>query len=131
MNHKLTLLLLLFISLGFLSGCATVFGGHKNKLVVKEGTPPSADVYLDGQKLGTAPVDKKLSKYLLQEGSIIEIKKEGYKTDTVVIERKVHPWYSLADIVTGVGIGFAVDVATGNIYRPVNNKITYQLEKKN
>ena len=130
MKHKFTFLLSLFISLVFLTGCATVFGGAKNKLVVKEGTPPSADVFLDGQKLGTAPIDEKLSKYLLQEGSIVEIRKEGYKTDTVVIERKVHPWYSLADIVTGVGIGFAVDVATGNIYRPVNNKITYQLEEK-
>ena len=131
MKNRFIFLILLFILMVFISGCATVFGGFKNKLVIKEGTPPSADVFLDGQMVGTTPVNKKLSKYLLQEGSVVEIKKEGYKTDTIVIERKLHLWYSLADVITGVGVGFAVDVATGNIYRPVNNRIIYQLEKKN
>ena len=131
MKHRLILYLLMFLTLALLNGCATVFGGYKNKLVVKEGVPESAEVYLDGQKLGSVPINQKLSKYLLQEGSIVEIKMDGFKTDTIIIERKVHPWYSLADILTGVGIGFGIDVATGNIYRPANNKITYNLEKKN
>lgn len=111
------------------TSCATVFGGSKNKLVVYEGNPPEAEVYLDGQKIGTTPVDVKISKFLLQEGSVVEIKKAGYQTDSIIIERKIHPWYTFADAITGIGIGLAVDLATGNVYRPSNNKIEYQLEE--
>lgn len=110
------------------TGCATVFGGSKNKLVVENGTPPSAEVYLDGEKIGTAPLNRKIDKYLLQHGSIIELRATGYATDTIVVERKVHPYYALADVFTG-GIWMLVDVATGNIYRPATGKIRYELEK--
>ena len=121
---------ILFYLLGIVlvtTSCATVFGGSKNKLVVNDGYPPEADVYLDGQKIGTTPVDMKISKYLLQEGSLVEIKKEGYQTDSVIIERKVHTLYTLADAISTIGIGLAIDLATGNVYRPANNKIEYKL----
>ena len=127
MNKQFTFLLYVIAIVLITTSCATVFGGSKNKLVVYEGNPPEAEVYLDGQKIGTTPVDVKISKFLLQEGSVVEIKKAGYHTDSIIIERKVHPWYTLADAITGIGIGLAVDLATGNVYRPSNNKIEYQL----
>lgn len=111
------------------TGCATVFGGYKNKLVVEDGTPPAADIYLDGQKLGTTPMNRKIDKYLLQDGSVIELKAEGYVTDSIVVERKVHPLYTLADVLTG-GIWTLVDIATGNLYRPDLGKIEYDLKKE-
>ena len=111
------------------TGCATVFGGSKNKLVVENGTPPAAGIYLDGQKLGTAPMDQKIDNYLLQHGSVIELKSEGYVTDTIIVERKLHPYYTLANVFTG-GIWLLVDVATGNLYRPNTGKINYELEKE-
>lgn len=119
----------LFAILILLSSCATVFGGRKNKFVVKDGTPPAAEVYLDGQKIGTTPVNKKISKFLLQEGSVVEIKKDGYKTDSIVIERRLHIGYIFLDIVPGLVVGLAIDMATGNIYRPKNSKINYNLER--
>lgn len=111
------------------TGCATVFGGYKNKLAVENGSPPNAEVFLDGQKMGTAPMDQKIDKYLLQHGSLIELRSEGNVTDTIVVERKVHPYYTLADVLTG-GIWTLVDVATGNLYRPSYGKIKYELKKK-
>jgi len=129
MNQQIINVLYLLVLVAITTGCATVFGGSKNKLVVYEGDPPEAEVYLDGQKIGTTPIDKKISKYLLQEGSVVEIKKEGYQTDSIVIERKVHPWYTLADAVSTIGIGLAIDLATGNVYRPANNRIEYELTK--
>jgi len=65
----------------------------------------------------------------LQEGSIVEIKKEGFLTDSVIIERKVHPWYTSVDAISTIGIGLAVDLATGNVFRPANSKIEYNLEE--
>jgi hypothetical protein len=121
-----------FIMLAFMittTGWATVFGGCKNKLVVENGFPPEAVIYLDGQKLGTAPMNQKIDKYLLQHGSIIELKAEGYVTDSIVVERTVHPLYTIADVLSG-GIWVLVDVATGNLYRPNFGKIEYELEKE-
>jgi hypothetical protein len=59
----------------------------------------------------------------------VEIKKDGYLTDSVIIERKVHALYTFADAITG-GIWLGIDLATGNVYRPSNNKIEYQLKKE-
>jgi len=112
------------------AGCATVFGGYKNKLVVENGSPPNAEVYLDGNKIGSAPINLKIDKHLLQHGSIIKIQADGYTPDSTVIVRKVHPYYTLANVFTG-GIWMLVDVATGNIYRPENSKITYDLKENN
>jgi len=128
MKHQIFVLFYLLGIVLVTTSCATVFGGSKNKLVVHEGNPPEAEVYLDGQKIGTTPVDLKISKYLLQEGSVVEIRKEGYHTDTIILERKVHPWYTVIDAVSTIGIGLAVDLATGNVYRPSNNKIVYELK---
>jgi hypothetical protein len=114
----------------FFSGCATILGGKKNQLVVEEGSPPTAEVWLDGQKIGDTPLNVKLDKFLIQDGSLVEIKKDGYVTQTVTLNRKVHPWYTLADILTG-GIWFGIDLGTGNLYRPTNNKIQYELEQAN
>lgn len=129
MNQRITLLLYLVGIVFITTSCATVFGSAKNKFVVNEGTPPEAEVYLDGQKVGTTPIDKKISKYLLQEGSVVEIKKDGYQTDSIIIERRVHIGYMILDILPTLGIGLLVDLTTGNIYRPKNNIIDYKLEQ--
>jgi hypothetical protein len=123
------LIYILNLTIVFLfTGCATILGGKKNKLMVEDGAPPSAEVWLDGQKLGTTPIDLKLDKHLIQDGSILEIKMDGYETHKDTIIRKVHPWYTLADILTG-GVWFGIDLASGNLYRPHNNKLKYKLEE--
>jgi len=75
-------------------------------------------------------VNTKLDKFLIQDGSLLEIKKDGYVTKSVVLSREIHPWYTLADILTG-GIWFGIDLGTGNLYRPANNKLSYELIKTN
>lgn len=112
------------------SSCATILGGKKNHLIVEDGQPPTAEVWLDGQKIGNTPVNTKLDKFLIQDGSLLEIKKDGYVTKSVVLSREIHPWYTLADILTG-GIWFGIDLGTGNLYRPANNKLSYELIKTN
>jgi len=130
MKKKIQLVLFATSFLIFFSGCATILGGKKNQLVVEEGSPPTAEVWLDGQKIGNTPLNVKLDKFLIQEGSLVEIKKDGYVTQSVTLNRKVHPWYTLADILTG-GSWFGIDLGTGNLYRPTNNKINYELEQAN
>lgn len=106
--------------------CATVFGGRKNTIKVEVGTPIQAQVFLDGQYLGETPYKARISKYKIQEGSIIEIKKEGYETFTYQVERNPHLLYVAANVVSGA-LPLIIDVADGNIYRPNTRNIEYHL----
>ena len=120
-------LLLFFISALLLSSCATILGGKKNTIKINAGSPEQAQVYLDGKYIGDAPFKKRISKYDLQEGSIIEIRKDNYKTMSYEVTRKPHIIYVGADILLGV-IPLIIDVADGNIYRPNTRNIHYELK---
>lgn len=121
------LLVLAALALVFQS-CATIFGGRSNTLVFKTETPPTAQVFIDGELVGEAPGKIKLSKGKIQHGSKLEIKAEGYDDQEYTLIRKIHPWYTLADFLTG-GFWLAIDYGTGNIYRPIPRSFTYSLEK--
>ncbi len=115
------------ISLMFtMVSCATVFGGRKNTIKVEVGTPIRAQVFLDGQYLGETPFKTRISKYKIQEGSIIEIKKAGFETFTYLVERNPHLLYVAANMVSGA-LPLIIDVADGNIYRPNTRNIEYHL----
>jgi hypothetical protein len=109
------------------SSCATVFGGKRNTIRVEAGTPEKAQVYLDGKYLGDTPFETRISKYDLQEGSILEIRKENYETMTYEVKRSPYVPYVISDLFAVVPL--LIDVATGNIYRPNTRHIVYDLER--
>jgi len=124
---KIKSVLIGFISLMLLSSCATIWGGKKNTINIT-GNVPKAQVFLDGEFIGMTPIIKmRISKYQLQEGSIIEIKQDGYQTYTYEVFRRPHVGYIVLDILSG-SIPLIVDVANGNIYRPNTRKIEFDLE---
>ncbi|MCF8348744.1 MAG: hypothetical protein K9G61_08020 [Bacteroidales bacterium] len=118
---------LLLVGIISLSSCATILAGKKNTLKVHQGYPESAQVFLDGKYMGDAPFNQRISKFELQEGSLIEIKKEGFATYKYEVIRSPHVIYVMADILTGV-IPLVVDVADANIYRPNTRNIKYHLK---
>jgi len=109
-----------------MTSCATILDGRKNTIKVEMGSPEAAQVFLDGEYIGESPFKIRISKFKLQEGSLIEIKKEGYETLVYKVHRSPHIGYVVADMLTGV-IPLIVDVADGNIYRPNTRKIEYEL----
>ena len=111
------------------SSCATIFNGAKTKIHIKDGTPPNANVYVDGNYKGTAPCKVKISKTIANAQHTIDIKADGYETQTITTNRKLSAGYLVLDIITGV-VWTAIDFATGNIYLQKPNKIEYNLEKK-
>ena len=129
MTTKFGHVFLLLATVLVFSSCATVFGSKRNTIKVKAGTPEEAQVYLDGKYLGDTPFETRISKYELQEGSIIEIKKENYETMSYEVKRSPHVAYVISDLL-GV-VPLLIDVATGNIYRPNTRHIVYDLEKLN
>ena len=113
-------------SLLLLSSCATIFSGTKCKVIVKDGNPINAKVYLNGSFQGDAPCKIKVSKNSLKTGALIEIKADGYETQKITLVRKLKVGALLGDILTGV-FWIAIDFADGAIYKAFPNKVKYNL----
>ena len=119
---------LLIVSILF-SSCATILSGGKTKIRVRNGTPPNAHVYVDGNYVGTAPCKFKVHKTMKNAQHHIDIKAQGYETQTVTTNRKFSAGFFLLDICTGV-LWLVVDFATGNLYKQKPKKIHYNLMPK-
>jgi hypothetical protein len=123
---KIKMIAIGVVSLLLLSSCATIFAGKKNTVKIIGG-PVKSHVFLDGDSIGITPLNIRIDKYKLQEGSIIEVKKKGYQTYIHNVVRRPHVGYVMLDIFSGA-IPLIVDVANGNIYRPNTRKIQFDLQ---
>ena len=108
------------------SSCATILSGGKTKIRVYDGMPPNAQVYVDGNYVGTAPCKFKVHKTMKNAQHKIDIKATGYETQTVTTNRKFSAGFFILDIFTGV-IWTVIDFATGNLYKQRPKKIHYNL----
>jgi predicted small secreted protein len=127
MKNRVTLLLATVVAVSLLlPSCATILGGSKDASRVHNGTPPNAKVYYNGNYVGDAPTNVKVNKQCKKGQCYFEIKADGYETQKIEITRKISVGYTILDICTGV-IWLGIDFATGNIYKPRPNKISYNL----
>lgn len=108
------------------SSCATILSGGKTKIRVYDGMPPNAQVYVDGNYVGTAPCKFKVHKTMKNAQHKIDIKATGYETQIVTTNRKFSAGFFILDIFTGV-IWTVIDFATGNLYKQRPKKIHYNL----
>jgi hypothetical protein len=114
MKPFLILLKLLCVSLiiGSLTGCASVTRGTKDKLkVISE--PSGADVRLSTGATGVTPATFKLPR---KKGVTVEISKEGYLPQTVLVNSKFASGGGVAlagNVLIGGIIGAGVDGLTG------------------
>ena len=92
-----------------LSNCATVFNDQE-PLVDIGSQPAGADVYVDGDYVGTTPVQVELSVH--REHRIV-FRKEGFDDRTFRLSNEVGALWIVLDVVTGL-IPLIVDAATGN-----------------
>ena len=124
------LLLTLLIPLFLVSqGCATIFGGRTNSMIFNGHTDIQSEVFIDDTLVGQAPGKIVLPKKTIQHGSVLEIRTEGYETQEYLILRKPHAGLVIADFVVGA-IPLIVDVASGNILRPVPRKFDLDYTKQ-
>ena len=128
--QKIITLFLFAISLCLLQSCATVFGSRSNSLNFVNEEGQTAEVYLDGKKIGDAPGKIKLPAREIQQGSKLELRSKGYPTQEYTILRRVSPGYTLLNVVSTAGLGMAVDFGTGYIYRPTPRKFDFTFTKE-
>ena len=67
-----------------LSGCATVFKGSDQVLTITSD-PDGATVRIDGKPVGVTPLSTKVKK---NSADSIMIEKEGYRTETMPLDKK-------------------------------------------
>lgn len=105
-----------------LSGCATIIHGTTQDIGVTTD-PAGADLLLDGQQHYFSPATITMKR---KHDHMLEISKEGYKTEMVDIRGDM----SLAvvgDVLAGGAIGYGIDAATGAQRRLVPEKIALPL----
>jgi PEGA domain len=117
-----TPVLLLTVSVP-LTGCAAVFGS-KQKDFDLQSAPQGAEVYLDGNRLGTTPVKIKLSN---QKGHTFVYKKEGYKDATCTLTKGTGAGWVILDVLGGL-VPVVIDAATNSWSQTKGNSCSGNLE---
>lgn len=113
-KHKaITTSICMIVAVAFLfAGCATIFKGSADNVGLSSN-PAGAEVYVNGELMGTTPVKLKLKS---EKTYNIEFKKKGYKTVTYNLTNHVGAGWIVLDVLGGL-VPIIVDAATGSWYK--------------
>jgi hypothetical protein len=106
-----------------LSGCAALFGA-KEKTFDLRSQPEGADVYLNGNRLGTTPVQARLSNLATHT---FVYRKAGYKEASCTLARGTDGGWVVLDILAGI-VPVIVDAATNSWTQTKGNSCMQGLE---
>ncbi len=105
-------LLLVLITMIFLSGCATLFNGAKDRVIVSS-YPDAAKVYINGIYAGPSPLSINL---IAKKTYHIVFKKAGHPDTTYMLKGSFCAGYLILDALLGGLTGVLIDAVTGNFY---------------
>ena len=105
-----TVLLFCVLALSFV-GCATLFKA-KTRTVDFDSDPKGAELYINGNRMGTTPMPLNLSNL---KALTVTFKKEGYEDKTYIINTKVGGGWVVLDCLGGF-IPVIIDAVTENWY---------------
>ncbi len=126
---KKTITMMALVSVVLLQSCALVLSGRKDKVKVAAGNPNNAKVYYNGEQVGTGSCTVKVNKKSI-DNAVIEVKADGYDTQTFRFSRKLKVGAVVLDCLTGF-IWLIPDFATGAIYKAKPQKVSYDLTISN
>lgn len=109
------------------TSCATIIGGTKHRTLSITGEPPNAQVFLNNNLAGNAPIKLTIPANATGNNQI-EIKKDGYTSQVINPKRGIRAGWLIADIFL-VGWPLIIDFATGEIYNYQPQQINYSLQK--
>ena len=122
---RIIYLSIVLLTIFSVSSCATLFGKKLYPLSVNS-TPESAEVYVNGERMGMTPLKLELK---ADKSYSIEFRKEGYKPVTRIVSSKVGTKWIILDILGGL-VPVIVDAATGNWKELDQEIINGNLEKQ-
>lgn len=116
--------LLTVLSLSLLSGCATIISSE-NQTITIQSIPEGADIVINGELKGKTPMTFPLKR---ADGSLLEIRKEGYKSHSAVMHTELNGMF-WGNIIFGGLFGSTTDTATGASREYIPGTIVVNLEK--
>jgi hypothetical protein len=93
------------------AGCASIVKGRSQTITVSSNVD-GAEVFLDGQKIGTTPYVGIVTK---NKGTLM-VQKPGYKTVNVSLSKTLEPIF-WGNIITGGTLGSITDFASGSAFQ--------------
>lgn len=132
MSRFVPIIFIVFI----VSGCASIVSGTTQRVTLdsdpqgatvvigKEADSDSDEFIKDSYQAGVTPLTVELPR---RGSTMVRISKEGYKTQTVDLERTMNPWV-WGDIALTSPLSTSIDTSTGaaNQYKPGEYMITLQ-----
>lgn len=106
-----------------LTGCAAILG-KKQKDFDLTSTPPGADVYENGNRLGSTPLKVKLSN---TQNHTFVFRRQGFQETTCTLNKGTGGGWVLLDVVTGL-VPVIIDAATGAWSQTKGHACNGQLE---
>ncbi len=123
---KLFLILTVGLFAGFLSSCATVMRDNNQAIPIRSNiekvnikiTNKAGEIVFEGQTPTTLTLKTAVkSGYFNPEKYTIVASKDGFQTQTVVIDWHVSSWYWAGNLVLGGVVGYLIiDPITGDMY---------------
>lgn len=122
---KLGIILLAASTLALSTGCATILKGSRESLTIVS-EPSGAKVQINGIDLGNTPLTTRVHGTTDQ---MIQVRKEGYETRSVLIASSVGAGWIVVDFFCGV-LPLLVDAVTGDWKSLDQNNVNVVLDKK-
>ncbi|MFP3868507.1 MAG: SHOCT domain-containing protein [Desulfobacteraceae bacterium] len=121
-ENKLIRLMIIFVALGLISGCATIIHGTTQEVAITTD-PSEADLVVDGRERYKSPAKITMKR---KEDHMVEVTKDGYQKETVNI-KSVLSGAVAGNIIAGGLIGWGIDAASGGQYRLVPDHVDLRL----
>ncbi len=121
MRNLLKLAAVAFVA-ALTASCATIVKGGTQSMTVSSNVD-GADVFLDGQKIGTTPFAGMVPK---GKGTLM-VQKNGYKTQTISLSTSLEPIF-WGNIIIGGTLGSITDFASGAAFQYA--PASYQVDLK-
>lgn len=97
------------------SSCGVMFGGSKYNATILAKGHPKADIYVDGQKIGTGQAT---GLFRRNRDLAVELREEGCTPKTQIFPNKFRTGNFILSIATFGLLGLGVDLGTGASYKP-------------
>ncbi len=122
---KLSLIALSSLLIIALTGCATIFKGPTEDVDISSD-PDRAEVYVNGVLMGRTPIALQLRS---ADQHVIEFRKEGYDSRTVILNGSVGVGWIILDVFTGF-LPVIIDAITGDWYHLETTNVRAALESE-
>lgn len=107
-----------------LTGCGVLLNGGKATTQLSS-TPAGAEVFVDGNRVGVAPLMYELKKNVDHK---ITFKLAGHREETCEISKAINPGIVVLDVLGGLA-PVVIDAATGSWYKLDKNFCQVTLQK--